>query len=224
MKSRFNHHNHELNCGQFSSQNEPRSYERLPRPSSQSQTASGPRWNHANIQQHEPHSQANDKAHANANTSSNDDVEISFAKLNDFCLSCIEQLSSTKQDDSRDSVLKNLITEKLPCYIDLQVDLNESFQRYQAHHRWTQQMYHAVEPLLQQKTEAVNEQQHLNQLALQCVEQDMQLQYRIEQLRIRIASLEVAVSQHLLQMGSDIGLPEKIMVKLAKLIVQVMQR
>jgi hypothetical protein len=224
MKSRFNHHNHELNCGQFSSQNEPRSYERLPRPSSQSQTASGPRWNHANIQQHEPHSQANDKAHANANTSSNDDVEISFAKLNDFCLSCIEQLSSTKQDDSRDSVLKNLITEKLPRYIDLQVDLNESFQRYQAHHRWTQQMYHAVEPLLQQKTEAVNEQQHLNQLALQCVEQDMQLQYRIEQLRIRIASLEVAVSQHLLQMGSDIGLPEKIMVKLAKLIVQVMQR
>jgi len=224
MKSRFNHHNHELNCGQFSSQNEPRSYERLPRPSSQSQTASGPRWNHANIQQHEPHSQANGKAHANANTSSNDDVEISFAELNDFCLSCIEQLSSTKQDDSRDSVLKNLITEKLPCYIDLQVDLNESFQRYQAHHRWTQQMYHAVEPLLQQKTEAVNEQQHLNQLALQCVEQDMQLQYRIEQLRIRIASLEVAVSQHLLQMGSDIGLPEKIMVKLAKLIVQVMQR
>ena len=85
-------------------------------------------------------------------------------------------------------------------------------------------MYHAVEPLLQQKTNATSEQRDLNQLTVQCVEQDLQLQYRVEQLKIRVASIEQSVSQHLIQVARDIGLPEKIMVKLAKLIVRTMQR
>ena len=217
MKSRFNHHSHDLHRRQFRSQHEPRTFTRSSRPASHSQVSPIP------YRYHTERCDAGDwQSQAHAPLSLED--EISSSELNDFCFCCIEQLSLSKPHDCAKQLIAGLISEKLPTYNNLKSDFLESQQAHQKHHHWTQQMYHAVEPLLQQKTEAVNEQQHLNQLALQCVEQDMQLQYRIEQLRMRIASLEVAVSQHLLQMGSDIGLPEKIMVKLAKLIVQVMQR
>ena len=212
MKSRFNDQSHNLHRRPFRYQNEPRTYTRLPRPSSQIHADPSPRWSHATIETDQPHSQANNEN------------EISVAELNDFCLSCIEQLSLAKQDDSRDAIIENLISSKLPSYHELKIDLNESRQRYQQHHRWTKQMYHAVEPLLQQKTEALSEQQTLNQLTLECVEKDMQLQYRVEQLSLRISHLEQVIPQHLIQMGEQIGLPEKIMVKLAKLIVRTMQR
>ncbi|MDG1357631.1 MAG: hypothetical protein P8P36_05505 [Akkermansiaceae bacterium] len=174
MKSRFNDHSHELHRRQFSYQNEPRSYQRLPRPSSQMNAGSLPRWDHANIIKEESHSQDHTKN------------EIPILELNDFCLSCIEQLSLAKHNDSRDEIITNLISKKLTRYNELTADLD--------------------------------------QLALKCIEQDMQLQYRVEQFKLRVSSLEQTVSQHLIQVGQEIGLPEKIMVKLAKLVVQVMHR
>ena len=212
MKSRFNDHSHDLHRGQFRFQDRPHTDMQLPRPSFSMHVDPTPRWNHAALETDQDHCQA-DTEH-----------EISVAELNEFCLSCIEQLSSAKQNDSKDAIITNLISKKLPSYHELKLDLEESRQRYQEHHCWTKQMYHAVEPLLQQKTEALSEQQTLNQLTLQCVEKDLQLQYRVEQLSQRICALEQAVPQHLLQIGKEIGLPEKIMVKLAKLIVQAMQR
>ena len=212
MNSRFNDYSHDLHRRSFNKQKEAQRLERSPRVDAQIISASNPRWNHADLNSHEPHSQ----------TDTNDDLSV--AELNDFCLSCIEELSLAKSNDSSDSVIKNLISKKLPSYTELKTDLNKNDQRYQQHHRWTQQMYHAVEPLLQQKTNATSEQRDLNQLTVQCVEQDLQLQYRVEQLKIRVASIEQSVSQHLIQVARDIGLPEKIMVKLAKLIVRTMQR
>ncbi|MGB2402691.1 MAG: hypothetical protein ACPIA7_04705 [Akkermansiaceae bacterium] len=212
MKSRFNHYRHNLHCRSFDNQNEAKQLDQSPPVSTQITVASQPRWNHAELTRHEPHAP------------SDTDNDTSAAELNDFCLSCIEQLSLSKPDGSRDSLLKQLISEKLPSYTELMADLNKSYQRYQQHHDWTQQMYRAVEPLLQKKTNAVSEQHNLNQLTLQCVEQDMQLQYRVEQLKMRVAYIQQSVSQQLTQIGSDVGLPKKIMVKLAKLIVQAMQR
>lgn len=212
MKSRFNHYRHNLHCRSFDHQNEATELDQSSRVSTQLTAVSQPRWNHADLNKHEPHAQSDP----------HDDTSV--AELNDFCLSCIEQLSLSKPNDSRDSLLKQLISEKLPSYTKLKADLNKSYQRYQQHHDWTQQMYRAVEPLLKKKTNAVSEQHDLNQLTHQCVEQDIQFQYRVEQLKMRVASLQQSVSQQLIQIGGDIGLPKKIMVKLAKLIVQAMQR
>ena len=211
MKSRFNHHCHDLHRRQFRSQQEPRTFTRSSRPSSHSQVSPIPYRYDAGDWQSEVH----------APLSLED--EISISELNDFCFCCIEQLSLSKQHDLAKQLIAGLISEKLPSYNNLKSDFLESQQAHRKHHHWTQQMYHAVEPLLQQETGPLPEQQTLSELALQCVEQDMQLHYRAEQLRLRVAHLEQAVPQHLIHMGKEIGLPEKIMVKLAKLIAQEMK-
>ena len=211
MKSRFNHHCHDLHRRQFRSQQEPRTFTRSSRPSSHSQVSPIPYRYDAGAEKGEVHA-----------PSSLED-EISTSELNDFCFCCIEQLSLSKPHDSAKQLIAGLISEKLPSYNNLKSDFLESQQAHQKHHHWTQQMYHAVEPLLQQETGPLPEQQTLSELALQCVEQDMQLHYRAEQLRLRVAHLEQAVPQHLIQMGKEIGLPEKIMVKLAELIAQEMK-
>ena len=211
MKSRFNHHCHDLHRRQFRSQHEPRTFTRSSRPSSHSQVSPIPYRYDTGAEKSEVH----------APLSLED--EISTSELNDFCFCCIEQLSLSKPHDSAKQLIAGLISEKLPSYNNLKSDFLESQQAHQKHHHWTQQMYHAVEPLLQQKTDSLSEQETLSELALKCVEQDMQLHYRAEQLRLRVAHLEQAVPQHLIQMGKEIGLPEKIMVKLAKLIAQEMQ-
>lgn len=211
MKSRFNHHCHDLHRRQFRSQHEPRTFTRSSRPSSHSQVSPIPYRYGAEDWQSQAH----------APLSLED--EISTSELNDFCFCCIEQLSLSKPHDSAKQLIAGLISEKLPSYNNLKSDFLESQQAHQKHHHWTQQMYHAVEPLLQQESGPLSEQQTLSELALQCVEQDMQLHYRTEQLRLRVVHLEQAVPQHLIQMGKETGLPEKIMVKLAKLIAQEMQ-
>ncbi len=174
MKSRFNDHNLDLHHGPLSYQNEPSSYQRLVRPSSQMNTGVAPRWGHADINKEEFHSKGHPKN------------EIPFLELNDFCLSCIEQLALAKHHDSRDEIIANLVSKKLARYNELKANLN--------------------------------------QLILSCIEQDMQLQYRVEQFKLHVISHEQAISRHLMQVGQDMGLPEKIMVKLAKLVIQVMQR
>lgn len=211
MKSRFNHHCHDLHRRQFRSQHEPRTFTRSSRPSSHSQVSPIPYRYGAGAEKSEVHAPLNLED------------EISTSELNDFCFCCIEQLSLSKPHDSAKQLIAGLISEKLPSYNNLKSDFLESQQAHQKHHHWTQQMYHAVEPLLQQESGPLSEQQTLSELALQCVEQDMQLHYRTEQLRLRVAHLEQAVPQHLIQMGKETGLPEKIMVKLAKLIAQEMQ-
>jgi len=211
MKSRFNHHCHDLHRRQFRSQHEPRAFTRSSRPSSHLQVTPSPYRCDAGAEKSE------------VDTPFSLEDEISTSELNDFCFCCIEQLSLSKQHDLAKQLIAGVISEKLPSYNNLKSDFLESQQAHQKHHHWTQQMYHAVEPLLQQETGLLPEQQTLSELALQCVEQDMQLHYRTEQLRLRIAHLEQAVPQHLIQMGKEIGLPEKIMVKLAKLIAQEMK-
>ena len=216
MKSRFNHHCHDLHRRQFRSQHEPRTFTRSSRPASHSQVSPIP------YRYHTERCDAGDwQSQAHAPLSLED--EISSSELNDFCFCCIEQLSLSKQHDSAKQLIAGLISEKLPSYNNLKSNFLDSHQAHQKHHQWTQQMYHAVEPLLQQKTDSLSEQETLSELALKCVEQDMQLHYRAEQLRLRVAHLEQVVPQHLIQMGKEIGLPETIMVKLAKLIAQEMQ-
>ena len=105
----------------------------------------------------------------------------------------------------------------------LKTDFRESRAEHQKHHIWTKQMYQAVEPLLQFKSAPLSEQQTLGNLALQCVEQDMQLHYRMEQLHLRIVHVERAVSAHTKQLGIDMGLPEKVMSKIAKVIMNTMK-
>ena len=79
-------------------------------------------------------------------------------------------------------------------------------------------MYHAVEPLISQKTGPITQQRTLGELAVKCVEQDWQLHYRVQQLGSRISFLERAVPQHLIGVGKQLGLPEKVMSKLGKLL------
>jgi hypothetical protein len=213
MKSRFNHHCHNLHRRQFRSQHEPRAFTRSSRPSTHLQVTPSP----------SPYRYDAGAEKSEVDTPSYLENEISTSELNDFCFCCIEQLSLSKQHDSAKQLIAGLISEKLPSYNNLKSNFLDSHQAHQKHHQWTQQMYHAVEPLLQQKTDSLSEQETLSELALKCVEQDMQLHYRAEQLRLRVAHLEQVVPQHLIQMGKEIGLPETIMVKLAKLIAQEMQ-
>ena len=213
MKSRFNHHCHNLHRRQFRSQHEPRAFTRSSRPSTHLQVTPSP----------SPYRYDAGAEKSEVDTPSHLENEISTSELNDFCFCCIEQLSLSKQHDSAKQLIAGLISEKLPSYNNLKSNFLDSHQAHQKHHQWTQQMYHAVEPLLQQKTDSLSEQETLSELALKCVEQDMQLHYRAEQLRLRVAHLEQVVLPHLIQMGKEIGLPETIMVKLAKLIAQEMQ-
>lgn len=105
----------------------------------------------------------------------------------------------------------------------LKTDFSESRAEHQKHHLWTKQMYQAVEPLLQFKSAPLSEQRTLGNLALQCVEQDMQLHYRMEQLHLRMVHVERAVSAHTKQLGMDMGLPEKVMSKIARVIMNTMK-
>lgn len=149
--------------------------------------------------------------------------EISSSELNDFTLSCIEQLCSLHNKAKVRQVISKLLSEKLPSYMKLKTDFSESRAEHQKHHLWTKQMYQAVEPLLQFKSAPLSEQRTLGNLALQCVEQDMQLHYRMEQLHLRMVHVERAVSAHTKQLGMDMGLPEKVMSKIARVIMNTMK-
>lgn len=149
--------------------------------------------------------------------------EVSPSELNDFTLSCIEQLCSLNNKTKIRQVISKLLSEKLPSYVTLKTDFRESRAAHQKHHLWTQKMYQAVEPLLQFKSAPLSEQQTLGNLALQCVEQDMQLHYRMEQLHLRIAHVERSVAAHTKQLGADMGLPEKVMSKVVKVIMDTMK-
>ncbi len=146
------------------------------------------------------------------------EYEIPEIELNGFALACLEQLCSSPQHSKLEELLSILIKEHLPSYLDLKKDFRDSRKQHQSHHRWTQQMYHAVEPLISQKTGPITEQRTLGELAVKCVEQDLQLHYRVQQLGSRISFLERAVPQHLIGVGKELGLPEKVMSKLGKLL------
>lgn len=127
------------------------------------------------------------------------------------------------QHDCVEQLISELISLQLPSYMGLKEDFRHSREEHQSHHRWTKQMYHAVEPLLGTKTGPMPVQQNLGELAVKCVEQDLQLHYRVQQLGSRISFLERAVPQHLIGVGKQLGLPEKIMSKLGKLVRMVMK-
>ena len=150
--------------------------------------------------------------------------ELPTAELNDFAFSCIEQLSVTKKACPAEKVISTAITDKLPSYTSLKADFLLSHQAHQRHHTWTTQVYDAVEPLIKQEHAPAKEQQSLVELTSRCVERNMQLGYRVEQLRLRVAFLETAVPEHLVQIGVEIGLPTTLMGKIGKLVKTLMER
>lgn len=150
--------------------------------------------------------------------------EIPVAELNGFALCCIEQLSISKKNQPAEKTITTSISEKLPGYTSLKAEYSSCRQSHRRHHQWTKQVYDAVEPLLKLEGAPLGEQQKLSDLALQYVEQNLQLQYRVEQLRIRVAFLEDAVPEHLIQVGLEIGLPSDLMRKMGGLVKTLMQR
>ena len=150
--------------------------------------------------------------------------EIPLSELNDFALSCIELLTLAKKDQPAEQVISSTIAEKLPSYTSLKAELLSSRQHHRSHHVWTRQMYNAVEPLLKQESAPLAAQQNLSELAIQCVEHNLQLQYRVEQLGLRVSFLENTVPGHLVQIGREIGLPEDLLIRLGKLVKGLMER
>ena len=150
--------------------------------------------------------------------------ELPTTELNDFALSCIEQLAVTKKGCSAHKVISNAIAEKLPSYTSLKTDFLLSHQKHQRHHTWTTQVYDAVEPLIKQEHAPVKEQQILIDLTSKCVERNMQQGYQVEQLRSRVTFLETTVPEHLVQIGLEIGLPNELMGKIGKLVKTMMER
>ena len=114
-------------------------------------------------------------------------------------------------------LISDTISENLPSYTALKSDYISSRQAHRSHHLWTKQMMDAVEPLLKSESAPMSEQQNLSDLTLQCVEQTMQKQYQVDQLARRVKFLEEAVSQRLEQVGKEIGFPETLIQKLARL-------
>ncbi|MGB1874380.1 MAG: hypothetical protein ACPH5P_05910 [Akkermansiaceae bacterium] len=207
MYSRFNDHRYGLPDGQPPFLTEPHTFTRL-----SSQASSNASKAQAGGQRNA------DPAGALPHVPHTLEHEIPEIELNGFSLACLEQLCSSPQHSKLEELLSTLIMEHLPSYLDLKKDFRDSREEHQSHHRWTQQMYHAVEPLISQKTGPITEQRTLGELAVKCVEQDLQLHYRVQQLGSRISFLERAVPQHLIGVGKQLGLPEKVMSKLGKLL------
>lgn len=150
--------------------------------------------------------------------------EIPLSELNDFALSCIEQLSISRTDDPVEKVITAAISEKLPSYVTLKAEFTSNRQTHRSHHQWTKQVYDAAQPLLKLEGAPLTEQQKLSELTLQCVEQNLQLQYRVDELRLRVDLLEHEVPKHLVQIGLEIGLPSALMRKMEKLVRTLMKQ
>ena len=218
MKSRFdrNHlfHSRELQVP-HPSQNEPQ------QPSRPSRSARPPAHRPNQLQTIAPNS-SEKKTESGQELTLED--ELPMSELNDFAFSCIEQLSVTKKGCPAEKVISTAIADKLPSYTSLKADFLLSHQAHQRHHTWTTQVYDAVEPLIKQEHAPAKEQQSLVELTSRCVERNMQLGYRVEQLRLRVAFLETAVPEHLVQIGVEIGLPTTLMGKIGKLVKTLMER
>lgn len=152
------------------------------------------------------------------------DDEISLAELNQFTMFCIEQLASSNKDQAAELIVKEAITKKLPSYTTLKADFLSSRQAHRSHHTWTKQLIDSVEPLLKSDTAPVEEHQTLSNLALQCVEQSMQLHSRVDQLKRRVTFLEQAVALHLIQVGEEIGFPQTLLKPFAHLVRAVLEK
>lgn len=150
--------------------------------------------------------------------------EISTDELNRFALSCIEQLASSGKDQPIEQLILQAIEENLPSYSALKAEYISSRQSHRSQHVWTKQMVETVEPLLKSETAPISEQQNLSDLALKCVEQTMQLQYRVDQLSRRVDFLTEATAQHLVQVGLEIGFPDELLQKLARLTRSVLEQ
>ena len=150
--------------------------------------------------------------------------EIPLSELNDFALSCIERLSISNKENPAEKVITTAISDKLPSYTNLKAEFTTNRQTHRSHHQWTKQVYDAAQPLLKLEGAPLAEQQKLSELTLQCVEQNMQLQYRVDQLRLRVDFLEDAVPKHLVQIGLEVGLPSALMRKMEKLVRTLMRQ
>ncbi|MGB0992496.1 MAG: hypothetical protein ACPG32_08505 [Akkermansiaceae bacterium] len=150
--------------------------------------------------------------------------EVSTDELNRFVLRCIELLAVTKQNQSPAQLVESAIAERLPTVTALKADLTETRHAQRGHHVWTKQLVDAVEPLLKSEAAPQQEQQKLSNLALQCVEENLQMHNRMEQLSKRIDFLGGAIAKHLIQIGQEIGLPLPVLEKLAKFTEKILKQ
>jgi len=150
--------------------------------------------------------------------------EISTDELNRFALCCIEQLANSGKEQPIEKLISQAIEANLPSYSTLKAEFVSSRQAHGNLHDWTKQMVDAVEPLLKSESAPALEQEKLSNLALQSVEETMKLQHRVEQLGRRVEFLNEAVSQHLVQIGLEIGFPDALLQKLASLTKSVLER
>ena len=148
--------------------------------------------------------------------------EVTSQELSTFCFHCLEQLTLGKNKLPVKEIISSAIDDKLGTYTRLKNEMYEALQQQQAHHKWAKKLYQTVEPLLKGETAAHEEQQNLSEFTTRCVERDLQLHYRTVQLRKRVVCLEQAVTRHLVSIGQEIGLPDKLVQKLARLLKDTM--
>ena len=150
--------------------------------------------------------------------------EISTDELNRFALCCIEQLAGSGKDQSIELLISQAITENLPSYSILKADFLSSRQAHRDQHIWIKQLVDTVEPLLTSESAPVSERRKLSDLTTQCVEQIMQMRSRVNQLGHRVDFLDEAVAKHLVQVGMEIGFPNELLQKLARLTRSVLEQ
>ena len=155
--------------------------------------------------------------------------EMPHTELVRFSLECIEKIACPSPEENNPSneiekTIALVINHQLPSYTVLKNESQASRHEYRQHHMWTKQLVDSVQPLVQANTGPIKGKQALSDMALQCVERNMQLKYRTDQLRSRVESMEETITRHLVQTGEEIGLPTRLLQKLANLTRSVLKQ
>ena len=140
--------------------------------------------------------------------------EISTNELNDFAFSCIESLANlANSSQSIQQALTEIVKQKLVSFANLAQESREAKGEFREYVAWSKQFISSVQPLLKSQSGPAQEIGQLTTQVMQCAERSMRQKYRSETLTKRLAFLVEAVSNHVSNLGVEMGFPQPVMNK-----------
>jgi len=133
--------------------------------------------------------------------------EIHPEELNEFAAWTLSQLSEAGAGYPLETIFNKALSQKLESYGALKSDYTEALEAKKEHYRWSELIVKAAEPVLKNKNIPDDQKEDLSSLAVRCIEQKWQLNFRVKTLRLRIEFLNQALPLYLTEYGQQLGTP-----------------
>ncbi len=153
--------------------------------------------------------------------------ELTNRELKGFAFGCIEsltQLASSATNQNIQTALVKLAQEKLTSFVALINERNEAKTEFKQFVKWSHKFAASAQSSFTSEMSIANDPKLPSQQTLQCVEQSMGAQFRMDALAERITYLTSAIPAFVNTAGEELGFPRPITQKIAQCVKKALSK